>query len=131
MKTAVIYIRVRVADGSQEVIDRQKAACKQFADEQGFEIVETYIDNEEFGKPVNRVSLSQMIDDSRTATWNAVITYSADRIFRDIRKFIKFEDMLEKYGKSLLIVTAPHRNTEYRQILRELSKSIRKRSKRL
>lgn len=130
MKTAVIYIRVRVADGSQEVIDRQKAACKQFAVEQGFEIVETYIDNEEFGKPVNRVSLSQMIDDSRTATWNAVITYSADRICRDIRKFIKFENALEKYGKSLLIVTAPRRDTEYRQILRELSKSIRKRSKR-
>lgn len=130
MKTAVIYIRVRVPDGSQEVIDRQKAVCKQFADEQGFEIVKTYIDNEEFGKPVSRASLSQMVDDSRTATWDAVITYSADRISRDMRKFIKVKDTLEKYGKSLLIVTAPHRDTEYRQILRELSKSFRTRSKR-
>lgn len=130
MKKAVIYVRVRVPNNAQEAINKQLAVCTQFAKDFGYEVVGTYIDNDEFKKRVKRVSLSQLKKDCRKAKWDAVITYSADRIWRDIRKFVKFEDTLEKYGKSLLIVTVPNRNTEYKQILRELSKSMRTRSNR-
>ena len=129
MKKAVVYVRVRVSDGAQEVIDRQKIICKQFAEKNGFEIVGEYIDNEEFGKPVNRVSLSQMIDDSRTAAWDAVITYSADRMCRDMRKFLSYDEQLEQNGKSLLIVNAPM-DAEFKQCLRAICNMSLKRSKR-
>ena len=129
MKTAVIYVRVRVSEGSQEVIDRQLAVCRQYAEKQGFEVVGKYIDNEEFGKPVNRVSLCQMIDDSRSAKWNAVITYSADRMCRDMRKFLSYDEQLERNGKSLLIVNAPM-NAEFKQCLKAICNMSLKRSKR-
>lgn len=129
MKKAVIYVRVRVSEGSQEVIDRQLAVCKQYAEEQGYEVVGKYIDNEEFGKPVNRVSLARMLDESRTAAWDAVITYSADRMCRDRRKFLAYDEQLEHNGKSLLIVNAPM-DAEFKQCLRAICNMTLIRSKR-
>lgn len=122
MKTAVIYVRVRVKDNAQEAIDYQMAACMQFAKEKGFEIVGRYIDNEEFKKRTKRELLNQLTKDCRKATWDAVIIYSGDRISRSLQKFRKFEDTLEKYGKSLEIVTASALDIELAKMLREMSK---------
>ena len=129
MKKAVIYVRVRVPNNAQEAIDKQLAVCTQFAKAFGYEVVGTYIDNDEFKKRVKRVSLSQLKKDCRKATWDTVITYTADRISRDINKLFDFEDLLEKYGKSLLFADAP-RDAEYIQLLREIRKSLKARGNR-
>lgn len=130
MKKAVIYVRVRVQNNAQEAIDKQLYACKLFARDFGYEIVGTYIDNDEFKKRVKRVQFNQLKKDCRKATWDTVITYSPDRISRDINKFFAFDDLLEKYGKSLLIADNPEMSTEYMQYLRTLRKAIKERSNR-
>ena len=131
MKKAVIYARVRDSYNSQEVIKRQKTICQQLANEKSLTIVGYYIDIEKLGTPTNRVALSQMIDDSLTATWDTVITYSSDRICRNIKQFMIIEETLEKRGKSLLIVTSPDHQF-YRKLIRELNRiknQIRKKEK--
>lgn len=103
MKTAVIYVRVRATHGTQEAIGNQISSCQKYAKENGLTVVKTYIENEEFGKTSNRVSLSQMIEDSRTAQWDAVITCSVDRLSRNLKQFISYKEQLERCGKTLLL----------------------------
>ena len=102
MKTAAIYIRVRVIHFSQEDICKQMAICQQLAEQKGFAVVKTYIDHEEFGKP-SRIQLPQMVEDSRTARWDAVIACSADRLCRNYKQYLAYQRELERNGKKLLI----------------------------
>lgn len=127
MKTAVIYVRVRDAKHPQESIKQQLDTCLQFANENQFSVVGTYIDIEEFGKCTKRSYLTQMIKDSATATWNAVITYGVERISRKMRTIATYHKKLAKYGKSLICVTSPN----YERILDfiKMSDEIYKRRK--
>ena len=124
MKTAVIYARARNEICSQELIEQQIALCQQVANEKGMIVVKTYTDIEELGKPINRIALAQMLDDSITATWDSVIIYSTDRICRNRQQFEKIESTLEKHGKSLLVITAPDREY-YKEIIRNLKKQMK------
>ena len=125
MKTAVIYARIRGVKNPHQQIKDQIALCRHYANEKGIDIVGTYTDIEELGEPTGqRAALAKMVDDSRTATWDIVITYAADRICRKRQQFEKFERTLEKRGKSLLIVTSPDHQF-YREMLHELNKLMK------
>ena len=103
MKTAVIFVRVRVTHNPQEFVAKQIFVCQQYAKERGFTIVKTYIENEELGKPTNRMQFPQIIEDCKTAKWDAVITCSADRITRNYKQYLAYQRELERNGKRILI----------------------------
>lgn len=103
MKTAAIYVRVRVIHRTQEEICKQLAVCQQFARETGLNVVKTYIDLEEFGNPNSRIQLPQMVEDSRTAKWDTVIVCSVDRLTRNYKQYLVYQRELERNGKRLLI----------------------------
>lgn len=103
MKTAVIFVRVRVTHNPQEAVAKQLFVCQQYAKEMGLTVVKTYIEREELGKPTNRAEFPQVIEDCRTAKWDAVITCSADRITRNYKQYLVYLQELERNGKRVLI----------------------------
>lgn len=128
MKTAVIYIRVRTNINEQEQINFQKTLCQQLANDKDLTIVGYYLDNEKFGNPINRNALSQMIHDSLTASWDYVITYSADRVCRKMGKLLKIISTLKKRNKKLLIYTSPDHDL-YTELIQEFYKCLPQRRK--
>lgn len=103
MKTAAIYIRVRVTHNPQEAVARQMFVCQQYAREQGFTVVKTYVETEELGNSTDRTQFPQIIEDCRTAKWDAVITCNADRITRNYKQNLAYQQELARSGKRILI----------------------------
>lgn len=103
MKTAAIYVRVRTIHNSQQDICKQMAVCQQYAKEMGLTVVKTYVELEELGKPTNRTQFPQILEDCKTAKWDAVITCSVDRITRNYKEYLVYLQELERNGKRLLI----------------------------
>lgn len=111
MKKAVIYARVR-NDNPQELIKRQIELCTQFATENGFYIVNTYIECEKLGMMTERRELAKMLSDSATSEWSAVIVQNYDRMTRNIEKLWLYRDTLENNGKKLFFVEGQNGNNE-------------------
>ena len=113
MKEAVLYIRVRGEEHLQEAIDRQISICQKYANENGWTVVKTYIEKEELGKPTNRVILAQLMEDSKIAKWEAVITSSYDRMTRNLKQFVEYMESLRSNGKNLLIPSSEIHNLPF------------------
>ena len=106
MKEAALYIRVRGDYQLQEAIDKQISICQKFAKGNGLTVVKTYIEKEELGKTTKRITLAQLMEDSKTAKWEAVITSSSDRMTRNIKQFFEYIEYLRSNGKRLLIANS-------------------------
>jgi len=83
MQKAVIYARVSTDKSSEYSIKGQLKDCISFAENNGYEIVEKYIDEAITGKTDNRPQFQQMIFDSKKKLFNYVIVWKYDRFSRD------------------------------------------------
>ena len=75
MKTAVIYARYSSDSQTEQSIEGQIRVRKQYAERNGLLVVDSYIDRATTGTNDNRAAFQQMLRDSNTAQWGAVIVY--------------------------------------------------------
>lgn len=108
MNKAIIYTRSKGSDSSQE------HACRQYAEINGYEIIRVYSD---FGHCKENAAFQNLLKDSETATWNAVIFYSPDRINHNLHKFLYYRRKLKKRNIQMLCVTAESDSEELIDIL--------------
>ncbi len=83
MKTAVIYARYSSERQSEQSIDGQLRACKEYAGRNDICILDTYIDRAMSGTNDNRVAFQKMLKDSDRKAWDIVLVYKLDRFSRD------------------------------------------------
>ena len=98
-----IAIYIRYTEGCERLgLEEQRTACYKYAAEQGHTIVGEYIDC--FADPVANTpySFEQMMHDSRSHQFQAVLVYCLDRISQDMYKLITCETELKNHGVTVL-----------------------------
>lgn len=106
----VIYIRYsshRQADSFS--IEYQLAECKKFCEQNGYDIVDIYIDEAKSGKKVaGRDQFDRMIYDAGLNKYDKIVVFSFSRSFRNTRDALNYNhDLHEKYGIVIQSVIEP------------------------
>lgn len=83
MKKAVIYARYSSERQTEQSIEGQLSVCNKFAQDNGFVVVETYIDRATTGTNDNRPEFRRMLHDSANREWEYVLIYKGDRFARN------------------------------------------------
>lgn len=98
---AVIYIRYSSHKQAESFsIEYQVAECTKFIELQGYELVDTYIDEAKSGKKTaGRDALDSMIFDASQGKFDKIVVFSFSRSFRNTRDALNYNhDLNEKYG---------------------------------
>lgn len=94
---AAIYIRLSKEDdkvGESESVTNQRSLLTKYVEENGYELVDTYIDDGFSGTNFNRPSFKRMLEDIESGIINMVITKDLSRLGRD---YIGTGEYLERY----------------------------------
>lgn len=107
-KLIAIYARVSTARQEEEgTIATQLSAVKDFADKNGYTIVQEYKDDGWSGDIIARPALDQLRLDAKKKIWEAVLFYDPDRLARRYSYQELVMDELRELGIEPLFVTIP------------------------
>lgn len=109
----VIYTRV----SSQEQVsgyslDAQEQACRQWAGQQGHEVVRVYVEPGQSARTDQRPVFQKMIQVIKLGLADAVLIHKSDRIARNLLDLLSYRNQLEQAGKRILSVTEPFLNDD-------------------
>lgn len=80
---AVIYARYSSHNQREESIEGQLRKCREFADKNGFTVIEEYCDRAISGKTDERYEFQRMMKDSEKGHFQVLIMYTMDRFARN------------------------------------------------
>ena len=98
---AVIYARYSSDKQREESIKGQIEVCRKYAEDNGYEIIDTYIDRAKSAKTDDRPNFLKMIKDSTKKHFQAVIVYQLDRFSRNRYDSAKYKAILKRNGVTL------------------------------
>lgn len=102
---AVIYARYSSDKQTEQSIEGQLRVCNDYAQRNGYEIIENYIDRAMTGRNDQRESFQKMIKDSEKRKFEAVIVYKLDRFSRDRYDSAVNKKQLKKNGVRVVSAT--------------------------
>jgi site-specific DNA recombinase len=102
MKTAVIYARYSSDSQTEQSIEGQLRVCEQYAKNNDFVILNTYIDRAMTGTNDNRPDFQKMIKDSSNKEFEFIIVYKLDRFSRNKYETAKYKKILKDNGAKLV-----------------------------
>ncbi|MEN9921482.1 MAG: hypothetical protein RLZZ517_460 [Candidatus Parcubacteria bacterium] len=108
-KKAVIYCRVSTkeqVDEGNSLITQEKA-CREYAEKNGYEVVQVYIEQGESAKTTDRTELKKMLAfcSNKKNGINAIIVYKIDRLSRNTDDYSQLRILLKKYSVEIKSVT--------------------------
>lgn len=114
-KRAVIYCRVSTkeqVDEGNSLVSQEKI-CREYALKQGYEIVETFIEQGESAKTTQRTELQKLLNFCAIKKNNisVVIAYKIDRISRNTDDYSQIRILLKRYGVEIKSTTEYFENT--------------------
>lgn len=98
----VFYGRFSSHNQREESIEGQRAVCENYAKFNNYNIIKEYIDREHTGTNDNRFYFQQMIKDSESGQFEAILVYRLDRFARKREDFAKYKAILKKNGVKLI-----------------------------
>ncbi len=101
----VIYARYSSDNQKEESIDGQLCECKAYAEKNGIQIVDTYIDRALSAKTDNRPRFQQMIKDSASKHFEVILVWKLDRFARNRYDSAHYKNMLRKNGVKVVSIT--------------------------
>ena len=101
----VIYARYSSDNQKEESIDGQLRECKTYAEKNGIQIVDTYIDRALSAKTDNRPRFQQMIKDSASKHFEIILVWKLDRFARNRYDSAHYKNMLRKNGVKVVSIT--------------------------
>ena len=99
MKRAALYVRVSTVDQHPET---QIHDLRQFANQRGLQVIETYTDHGVSGTKARRPALDKMMEDARRHKFDVVVVWSCDRLARSTRHLLQTLDELNGFGIQFL-----------------------------
>jgi len=104
---AIIYVRKsRVLTNEPHYSDVvQKKRCTEFAESQGWKIVEVIIDLDESGKNANRAGFQRLLGLVKAGRADIILVYNLDRSYRNGFSFPQFIAYLQDYDVDLVSLT--------------------------
>jgi DNA invertase Pin-like site-specific DNA recombinase len=106
---AVIYCRIsQDRTGAGLGVDRQQQDCEALAERNGWDVVETYVDNDvsAYRKGKKRPDYQRLMTDLDHGIATIVIAWHTDRLHRSVTELEGYIDMCEKRGVSTYTVQA-------------------------
>ena len=110
---AVGYCRFSSDMQREESIEAQQRFICEYAERNGYKIIDWYIDRAFSGKTDKRPSFIQLIDDVKKSncTFKAVIVHKTDRFSRNSVDAIRYKDILQDNNVQLISTTEHIENT--------------------
>lgn len=100
---AVIYARYSSDRQTEQSIDGQLRECREFAERENINIIDTYIDRAVSGRSAeHREAFQKMIADSAKKQFQAVLVYKLDRFARNRYDSAIYKSKLKKNGVKVL-----------------------------
>ena len=101
-KNAVAYARYSTIGQNEQSPEQQFKVCGEYAERNGYNIIEYYQDDAKTGTNDNRPDFQRMIADSRAKQFQYVIVYKLDRFSRDRYDSAHYKAKLKKNGIKVL-----------------------------
>lgn len=106
MRNAIIYARYSSERQTEQSIEGQLRVCNEYAERNGLNIVDTYIDRAMTGTNDQRPAFQQMLSDcAKTTAWDVVLVYAIDRFGRNSIEIAVNKQKLHKNHKTLISAT--------------------------
>jgi len=107
MKCA-IYARVSTKEQAEKYsISSQLDRLRSFAEKEGYQVYDEYIDEGYSGTSAERPALRRLLVDAGQGYLDMVLVYQIDRFFRDLRKVLNAVNELTTLGVSFRSITQP------------------------
>lgn len=102
-----LYMRYSSDRQSEQSIEGQHRVCAAFCEQNGYEIVDTYIDRatSAFKDTDKRTEFQRMIRDSEKRLWDGVVVYKLDRFARNRYDSATYKARLKKNGVRVISAT--------------------------
>ena len=94
----VIYARFSSHSQNEQSIEGQLKTCYEFANKQGYTVIDEYIDRALSGTTDNRPQFLKMIEDSNKKHFDGVLVYQLDRFARNRYDSATYKAKLKKNG---------------------------------
>lgn len=103
-KRAVLYLRYSSVGQNEQSIEGQRTVCTEFAERNGIEIVDEYVDRARSASKATgkRTSFLKMIHDSSKGLFDTVLVYKLDRFARDRFDAVCYKRELAENGVSVI-----------------------------
>lgn len=83
MTRIAIYARYSTDLQSDSSIEDQIRVCKEYAEREGWEVVQTYKDRAQSGASLMRPAIQSLLEDARAGDFELILSEALDRISRD------------------------------------------------
>jgi DNA invertase Pin-like site-specific DNA recombinase len=110
MQKALIYCRVSTEEQAQEgySLDAQEKFCRQFAQNNGYDICSVYRDEGKSGTKLDRPALQDLLARiQQDKSINAVLVQETDRLARNTKDHLTIKAILQKADTKLISVAQP------------------------
>lgn len=127
MKNAVIYARYSSDKQSEESIDAQVRACRDYAAVKGYNVIDVYADEAVSGKgskTASRAQYQKMLRDCRKGTFETILIHKYDRIARNVGEHVNLTAKLQEMGVELIATAQDFGNSNEAKIMRTLMWSL-------
>lgn len=121
---AVIYARYSSSQQSEDSIEAQVRACREYAAQHGLNVLGVYADEAISGKTANRAQYQKMLRDCEKGQFDAVLIHKYDRISRNLGEHVNLEMRLQDMGVTLTAVAQDFGTSNESKILRTLMWSL-------
>ena len=104
---AVIYARYSSDKQSEDSIEAQTRACREYAEKNDYTILGVYADEAISGKGSKtalRVEYQRLLRDAEKGLFDTVLIHKYDRVARSLAEHVKLEERLQKYNVRLIAV---------------------------
>lgn len=109
---AVIYARFSSHTQTEQSIEGQLRVCNEYAQRQGYNIVNEYIDRAITGRTDKRPSFLQMIEEAKNKNFQYIIVYKLDRFSRNHYDSVFYKYQLKQSGVQVVSATEAISNTD-------------------
>lgn len=123
MKNAVIYARYSSDKQSDDSIEAQVRACKDYAAVKGYNVIEVYADEAISGKgskTASRTQYQKMLRDCRKGTFETILIHKYDRIARNVGEHVNLTAKLQSFGIELIATAQDFGNSNEAKIMKTL-----------
>lgn len=121
---AVIYARYSSNQQSEDSIEAQVRACREYAAQHGLNVLGVYADEAISGKTANRAQYQKMLRDCEKGQFDAILIHKYDRIARNLGEHVNLEMRLKGLGVTLTAVAQDFGSTAEGKIVRTLLWSL-------
>lgn len=124
---AVVYARYSSNKQTEDSIEAQLRACREYATQHKITIVGEYKDEAVSGKQsktVSRIGYQKLLRDSEKGIFDLILIHKYDRIARSILEHATLEKRLDEKGIGLVAVAQNFGNTKESKLLRTMMWSM-------